>query len=227
MSINRKRGSIASARSLCYQIAGAADDSDDMDGGGYGSVEVAEILSAEVERLREALAQPERCKPLDDWDIDLIRHNIGVDIDSFWARKFARAIEAAHGIKEQPLKKLADLGQKIEQEPTPWRDMVVVSLVREGIDKHRARELADHFAAQPEQEPVAWTTMPKAADWDFISGSKDPTNKLEGKWVPLYAAPPQRTWVGLTKVQRDDFADAYGSYEAVCAIEQRLKELNT
>jgi len=34
------------------------------------------------------------------------------------------------------------------KEPTPWRDMVVVSLVREGIDKHRARELADHFAAQ-------------------------------------------------------------------------------
>ena len=40
------------------------------------------------------------------------------------------------------------------QEPTPWRDMVVVSLVREGINKHRARELADHFAAQPVQEPV-------------------------------------------------------------------------
>ena len=32
-----------------------------------------------------------------------------------------------------------------EQEPSEWRDMVVVSLVREGIDKHRARELADHF----------------------------------------------------------------------------------
>ena len=32
-----------------------------------------------------------------------------------------------------------------EQEPTQWREMVVVSLVREGIDKHRARELADHF----------------------------------------------------------------------------------
>jgi hypothetical protein len=39
-------------------------------------------------------------KPLDDWDIDAIRHNIGVDIDSLWARKFARAIEAAHNIKE-------------------------------------------------------------------------------------------------------------------------------
>lgn len=43
---------------------------------------------------------------------------------------------------------------KIEQEPSQWRDMVVVTLVREGIDKHKARELADHFAAQPEQEPV-------------------------------------------------------------------------
>ena len=37
----------------------------------------------------------------------------------------------------------------------------------------------------------------------------------------------QCPWVGLTKVQQDDFADAYGSYEAVCAIEQALKERNT
>jgi len=35
-----------------------------------------------------------------------------------------------------------------QPEPSQWRDMVVVSLVREGIDKHKARELADHFAAQ-------------------------------------------------------------------------------
>ena len=41
-------------------------------------------------------------KPLDDWDIDAIRHNIKVDIDSLWARKFARGVEAAHNIKEQP-----------------------------------------------------------------------------------------------------------------------------
>tara|TARA_R110000868_G_scaffold366834_1_gene629753 strand:- start:258 stop:818 length:561 start_codon:yes stop_codon:yes gene_type:complete len=58
MSINRKRGSIALARSLCYQINGAADDSDDISaGGGYGSVDIAEILSGEVVRLQEALAQ--------------------------------------------------------------------------------------------------------------------------------------------------------------------------
>jgi len=37
---------------------------------------------------------------------------------------------------------------KIEQEPSQWRDMVVATLVREGVNKHRARELADHFAAE-------------------------------------------------------------------------------
>ena len=57
---NRKLGSIALARSLCYQINGAADDTDDIDGGGYGSVDIAEILSAEVVRLQKALAQPEQ-----------------------------------------------------------------------------------------------------------------------------------------------------------------------
>ena len=50
--------------------------------------------------------------------------------------------------REHAMHDLARLGQEIEQEPTPWRDMIVASLVREGIDKHRARELADHFAAQ-------------------------------------------------------------------------------
>ena len=55
------------------------------------------------------------------------------------------------------------------QEPTPWRDMVVVSLVREGINKHRARELADHFVnftlppPLPVQEPVSMR-MPKVGD---------------------------------------------------------------
>ena len=36
-----------------------------------------------------------------------------------------------------------------EQEPSQWRDMVVVNLVREGINKHKARDLADHFTTPP------------------------------------------------------------------------------
>ena len=40
-------------------------------------------------------------------------------------------------------------------------------------------------------EPVAWTTMPDADDWTFISGHEDPNGKLYGKWFPLYPADPQ------------------------------------
>jgi len=54
-----------------------------------------------------------------------------------------------------------------QQEPTPWRDMVVVTLVREGIDKHRARELADHFAAQR-----LWQGLTDD-DWDKVGDMPD------------------------------------------------------
>lgn len=36
--------------------------------------------------------------------------------------------------------------------------------------------------------PVAWTTMPDADDWEFISGGKDPNGNMEGIWHPLYSA---------------------------------------
>jgi hypothetical protein len=52
-----KRGSIDLARRLCYEIAGQTDEEDDMSGSDYGSVDIAEILSAEVERLRAAICQ--------------------------------------------------------------------------------------------------------------------------------------------------------------------------
>ena len=55
----------------------------------------------------------------------------------------------------------------LEQEPSQCRDMVVVSLVREGINKHKARELADHFAAQRE-----WQSLTDE-DWEEIDNKKD------------------------------------------------------
>ena len=58
------------------------------------------------------------------------------------------------------------LDDKPEQEPTPWRDIIVVSLVREGINKHRARELADHFAAQR-----PWQGLTDN-DWGWVADRK-------------------------------------------------------
>ena len=81
------------------------------------------------------------------------------------------------------------------QEPTPWRDMVVVSLVREGINKHKARELADHFAAQPVQEPVG--EVVEVSD----NGFRCDFNRRLAVGTRLYIAPPaaQRPWQGMTE----------------------------
>ena len=39
--------------------------------------------------------------------------------------------------------------QPAQQEPVAWMEMVVANLVREGVNKHRARELAQHFYTSP------------------------------------------------------------------------------
>jgi hypothetical protein len=82
-----------------------------------------------------------------------------------------------------------------------------------------------------EPEPAAWTTMPEAEDWCFVASSKDPTGKLEGKWFPLYTAPPRREFVGLTDEEiteiRLKMFDAFATnYEAYRAIEAKLREKN-
>jgi len=76
-----------------------------------------------------------------------------------------------------------------EQEPTPWRDMVVVTLVREGINKHRARELADHFATPPAaQRPWVGLTastilnlMPSSIPADHDGALMDFARTVEAK----------------------------------------------
>jgi len=102
---------------------------------------------------------------------------------------------------------------------------------RQDFDRFADEITALRTALEQQAEPVAWD-KPSAsfnAWWD--SYRHDPANPFaEGSaaywaWAGWQAA--QRQWVGLTKVQRDDFADAYGSYESVCAIEQALKEKNT
>ena len=56
-----------------------------------------------------------------------------------------------------------------QAEPSQWRDMVVVSLVREGVNKHKARELADHFAAPPQRQWVELTDEEIQKVWDVAA----------------------------------------------------------
>ena len=88
------------------------------------------------------------------------------------------------------------LGEPVKQDQpaqvasATWTDIVAVNLVREGVNKHRARELAAHFLTlfapptPPAQEPVAWlhgTTFQ-------VVVSKNRPNSLAA-WLPLFAHP--------------------------------------
>ena len=105
---------------------------------------------------------------------------------------------------------------------------------KEKISREMTAEIvAARALAQPAQKPVAWTTMPEAEDWCFVSGNKDPNGKLDGKWFPLYTTPPQRTWVGLTDDEIKDIIGSWGdtpingyTRKLFDQIEAKLKEKN-
>ena len=77
--------------------------------------------------------------------------------------------------------------------------------------------------SQPAQEPVAW--MCSAFDGEPC----EQTNHDEcGNPIPLYTAPPQREWVGLTD---EDFSainqSCFTKLQAATSAESILKERNT
>ena len=84
------------------------------------------------------------------------------------------------------------------------------------------RDAAADKLQEPAQEPVAWYDKYGMLTHDPFEGV-----------APLYTAPPQREWVGLTD---EEIRDCLGP-EAVCippgwskltrAIEAKLKEKNT
>jgi len=92
-----------------------------------------------ITALREALAQPEQ------------------------EQKYEKRI-APYSTTLSMLLNTTPPATKPEQEPSQWRDIVVVALVREGVNKHKARELADHFAAQR-----PWQGLTDEEIWSAVS----------------------------------------------------------
>jgi hypothetical protein len=88
---------------------------------------------------------------------------------------------------------------EVSQEPVAMQmDVIVVNLIREGINKHRARELAEHFIKhthpQPKQEqgePVAVMQL-HTDGWDLIEGIDTDWLETLPFGTKLYTHPPQR-----------------------------------
>ena len=128
-------------------------------------------------------------------------------------------------------------------------DMIVGNLVREGINKHRARELAAHFIKhcnytngycagradllkeQAEQKPVATLWQHGETGRTRITMPGDITD-CDARWFKasdLYTTPPKREWQGLTYEERMNIINRLTGQDwvyAVDAIEAKLKEKN-
>ena len=92
-------------------------------------------------------------------------------------------------------------------------------------------------ALETEQEPVAWITDGgKGELWWYQSSKFDEEGNLIGPNpddIPLYTAPPQREWVGLTDQEinsvcyKRDWTAPWTDTTFSRAIEAKLKDKNT
>ena len=91
--------------------------------------------------------------------------------------------------------------------------------------RQKAAESLRAALAQPEQEPVAYLCE-NAVGHKYFRWKK-PTSVF--KPIPLYTAPPQREWVGLTPEEAREISLANRPYvvDMIAALEARLKEKNT
>lgn len=115
-----------------------------------------------------------------------------------------------------------------QAEPSQWRDMVVVSLVREGIDKHKARELADHFAAQQQAEPGTREGFNAWWNGDYDDSANRFEKDSAAYWASAGWQAAQRPWVGLTDDDWAKVADMPDTFDqGVAWAQARLKEKNS
>ena len=100
--------------------------------------------------------------------------------------------------------------------------------------KNKAIETLRARLAQPEPEPLeywnaveGWVNLDEVRQhFDSVSCGTIYKKPGEGR-QPLYTAPPQREWQGLTDEDRYEFAAAqYGWEDLLIAAEARLREKN-
>jgi hypothetical protein len=75
----------------------------------------------------------------------------------------------------------------------------------------------------PEPEAVAWLYKKK----DGMHVITDDPDYADGTWLPLFTAPPNKEWVGLTDEDVWELAQKTPDFaETVAAVEAKLKEKN-
>jgi hypothetical protein len=93
----------------------------------------------------------------------------------------------------------------------------------------QARETLRARLSAPEPEPVAWAWGVNSGAGYYTRGvGFDKTDIPFAKHIPLYTAPPQREWQGLTYQEIKEILDCGRSNLInIKKAEQKLKEKNT
>jgi hypothetical protein len=155
------RDAARQALELLKELQGGCTDSDD------GTVEALTVWCPEViENLEAALEQPEQATGKESLQV-------GQE-------------EPEGGWQSAPSPQVT---QRIADMPMSEYRRGVNDGFKLGLREGRIKA-EDEMREQPEQEPVAWTTMPDADDWMFVSGTEKPP--FPGEWHPLYTHPPRR-----------------------------------
>ena len=101
----------------------------------------------------------------------------------------------------------------------------------DGIDCVEAILKLRAALAQPEPKPVAWMLTeldgtPLIDCGDLVVKQRPVLVSDKTDCIPLYTAPSQREWVGLTDDERKEIALEV-PMDAVCITEAKLKKKNT
>ena len=117
-----------------------------------------------------------------------------------------------------------------EPEPVAWTTDIEFDYDTEVIPAYKKGKIGTNnidiplYTKQPqqtEQKPIAWRWK-DVDDYETIMSVKPPHDEAE----PLYTAPPQREWQGLTD---EDLVDCETEFDVAFAraIEAKLKEKNS
>ena len=174
-----------------------------------------------IEALRARLAQPNDFNP--EWDAMavMVEHQ----------QRMAKRIEELEGQLAQPEPESIGQHEFIDTTAKWGRDFVEVL---NPLEENSILRFYHEPPQQPEPKPVAWM-------WDVYNGAGftsrgidfSPTDIPFAKHTPLYTAPPQPEWVGLTDEDRewcDEHSHGNTSWAKQKAygraIEAKLKEKN-
>jgi hypothetical protein len=109
---------------------------------------------------------------------------------------------------------------------------LVTDLTNHDDEVYAAIEALRARLAQPEPEPVAWLYEGSDIEGRDVCLNEDIFEEQKPNCIPLYTAPPQREWQGLTDEEKKaiyEQADIENWHDQPLleAVEAKLKEKNT